>query len=437
MNSGLGGLPSSLFFSTFFFKGTTVFGQCDDWTSFLRNSINLPYPNDDVAFSSLTVLFYADLTFRPSSSSSSRQRPPPPIATNFTTTCTDRQVLVDLTRTLTSQDATLTYEGNCDGNTWRVFSCSGSRVFCINCKKKCVSTVFCPGTSLVFNPCATCPTHSAAYAAASFQFTRIPKHPAIRLPLNLTVNSTWIAVQTSLSNVGNLYCAALPIGLGLQSVAQIRLLGAATAVQHPPPLSATVNLTGLYADTTYRVVCYTDDFSPQHAMPYRDALSTGNALFAALLSLAYCFLVSSYSVYIYVCVRVCMPPLGRTATTLCCRGVSLLVAHPVVAQFVPGSNIPEQQFFFALTAPPAAPLAVTIAVGSIPCGGRGSGGPLQTKPRSGDLAYAAPSAFQFSSPSPSQQQQQQLERSFFLRSGATGCFNITISGRLVGWLVDR
>lgn len=215
------------------------------------------------------MVFYADLTFRPLSS---KQRPPP-IATNFTTTCTDRKVIADLTRSLTSPDATLTYDGNCDGNTWRIFSCSGSRVFCINCKRKCVSSVFCPGTALVINPCATCPTHAAAYAAASFQFIRIPKHPAIRLPLNLTVNSTWIAVETSLSNVGNLYCAALPIGLGLQSVDQIKYFGVATAVQNP--LSATVNLTGLYADTTYRVVCCTDDFSPQHAMPYREALSTG------------------------------------------------------------------------------------------------------------------------------------------------------------------
>jgi hypothetical protein len=86
---------------------------------------------------------------------------------------------------------------------------------------------------------------------------------------------------------------------------------------------------------------------------------------------------------------------------------------------VPNSNIPEKQFWFSLTAPPPppAPLAVAIAVSSVPCGGL-----LQTKPQSGTLAYAVPSAFQFFPADRS------LLRMFFLRGGSTGCFNITIAG---------
>jgi hypothetical protein len=91
--------------------------------------------------------------------------------------------------------------------------------------------------------------------------------------LNLTVNSTWISVRAALTGKGHLYCAALPIEVGLQSVAQIQYFGAVSVVLAPQ--SASVNLTGLYPDTAYRVHCYTDAFSPQLAMPFLEALATG------------------------------------------------------------------------------------------------------------------------------------------------------------------
>lgn len=145
---------------------------------------------------------------------------------------------------------------------------------------------------------------------------------------------------------------------------------------------------------------------------------------------------SALSAALLILVSVCVS--GRTATTLCCRQVALLVAHPIVAQYVPNTNIPEKPFLFSLTAPPfnTVPLEVAIAVSSVPCGG--GGGLLQTKPQSGSLAYAVPSAFQFQFPSTADPSTAaaatapppQLERIFFLRSGSTGCFNITISGQV-------
>ena len=394
-----------------------MFGQCADWSSFLQDTLNLPYgfPNDDVAISAMKLVFYADHSFRPTTGTA-RQRTS--ISTNFTTTCTDPAVTADLARTLTALDAALTYEGNCDGNTWRVFSCFGSRVFCINCKKKCVPSVVCPGTALVFNPCATCPTHAAAYAALSFQHRRIPKYPAVLRPLNLTVNSTWISVRAALTGKGHLYCAALPIEVGLQSVAQIQYFGAASVVLAPQ--SASVNLTGLYPDTAYRVHCYTDAFSPQHAMPFLEALATGRP--SALDDADDGGDDDDDAVL--------LDPAGQTARTGGRREIALLVAHPIVFQFVPNSNIAEQPFFFALSAPPPPPAAleVVVSVGGIPCAGQ----PVLRAPRSSGPrgAYAAPSAVEFSSSDPAAQSPRSLERSFFIRSASTGCFNVTISGTL-------
>ncbi|KAJ1406152.1 hypothetical protein B484DRAFT_436787, partial [Ochromonadaceae sp. CCMP2298] len=48
-------VEDSFTFSTFFYKGLTVVGQCEDWTQFTDKALELPF--DDVRFSRISGRF--------------------------------------------------------------------------------------------------------------------------------------------------------------------------------------------------------------------------------------------------------------------------------------------------------------------------------------------------------------------------------------------
>lgn len=159
-------LNDSFTMSTYYFKGLSEGHSCSGWDSFYTNSISLPF--DDVQFSTLTAVF-GNYNF------GSR--------VNRTTTavCSDKSVIKNIIAYLKSGAA---YEANCNGVTWRVFSCSEQRIVCVNCKKVCVNTEICPGRNYLVNPCTTgCKSHTSASAVVNFAYERIKLYPLIRKTL--------------------------------------------------------------------------------------------------------------------------------------------------------------------------------------------------------------------------------------------------------------
>jgi hypothetical protein len=84
---------NSFVFPSFFFKGYNMVGDCNDWSSFIVNSINIPF--DYVIFYKVLAVFesfnYQTKEFR-----------------NFSTTCTEKPVIQGLMQSLQSG---ITFEG--------------------------------------------------------------------------------------------------------------------------------------------------------------------------------------------------------------------------------------------------------------------------------------------------------------------------------------
>ena len=239
-NPNPGSDSKSVVFSSLIYKGLPIYGTCPAWTSFSASDLTPPY--DDLTYSSVTIV---SLSYSFKSKS---------FISNFSSVCPDPLVARSLALTLQSVDLTSAYSAPCDGNTWRVFSCFGQRILCVNCKKVCVSQVACGGawaadgaaagsfpSLAVLHPCtpsSACPLRpapgdlrAASYVGAAFQVARRPEavplsYPHLTLPLNLTLtypslplnsslsSSASIVVRTSLDRPGNIYCAAFPSGSG-------------------------------------------------------------------------------------------------------------------------------------------------------------------------------------------------------------------------------
>lgn len=160
-------VADSFTYSSYYFKELVVGDTCAEWNTYKDNSLNLPF--DDVKFMSVVARFdYFNFD-------SSVNR-------TFLALCDLPGVVQELTRSLKSGTTT---EQNCNGLTWRVFSCGGEVVFCVNCKKVCVSTEYCPGTALVVNPCSSCKTHAAASMVINFKYGLEKLYPQFDLPLKV------------------------------------------------------------------------------------------------------------------------------------------------------------------------------------------------------------------------------------------------------------
>jgi hypothetical protein len=159
--------PSSFTFSNYFYKGLSVGNQCSAWRTYKDNTLSLPF--DDIKFLKVT----ARVDYFNFASNTNR---------SVVATCTSPNLIQSMITSLRTGDA---LEVNCNDRTWRVFSCQGNVVFCVNCKKVCVETEYCPGTAFVVNPCSSCKTRAAASTIANFEYGLLKLYPQFSLPLKV------------------------------------------------------------------------------------------------------------------------------------------------------------------------------------------------------------------------------------------------------------
>jgi hypothetical protein len=165
--SGYLAVPNSFTFATYYYKGSTINGLCNDWRAYAGKQLQLPF--DDVQFSTLVAEFNIyDFNSRQTRTEKA--------------TCSSVSVVNGI---IASLKYGTEFEGNCADRTWRVFSCNGRTVFCVNCKKNCVKTVSCPGTSFIVNPCTSCLTYTASSAFVNVRYGYITYYPQFQLPVKV------------------------------------------------------------------------------------------------------------------------------------------------------------------------------------------------------------------------------------------------------------
>jgi hypothetical protein len=236
-------------FGTFYYKGTTPEGTCEEWQAYTSTYLNLPYDNIYFSQATLRSEYYDYDSLTTYSEEATCSNP------------TQVQLMID------SLQSGESYEFNCDGRSWRIFTCNGDRVMCLNCKQNCVESVACPGTNHIINPCMdnpVCSTRAAAGAVVSFAYAFIPYYPEFITELNVTTEQTALTVSVNVSSAGTIYCGAFVNGSSFSSLLKIReqgFFGYMTGMQF-----VSVYIDGLGPDTDYDVYCYTEDYAA-HIMP--------------------------------------------------------------------------------------------------------------------------------------------------------------------------
>lgn len=160
-------LADSFTYSSFYYKGVVVGDKCGTWNSYKDNNLNLPF--DDIRFTKVTLkvdYFQFDTNANRS----------------VIATCTR---LDSIQAMITSLRKGTTLEVNCNDRTWRVFSCNGNVIFCVNCKRVCVASETCPGRAFAVNPCSTCGYYTAASTVVNFQFGLVKLYPQLRAPIKV------------------------------------------------------------------------------------------------------------------------------------------------------------------------------------------------------------------------------------------------------------
>ena len=312
---------NSIVYSSFYYKGLQIFGTCPEWDAVTFVSLDSPF--DDVQFTSVTGVF----EIYDYSSRKSRAR----IAT--CSKSSEINLMVEALNSGASED----FELPCNDNTWRVFTCAGSRVICVNCKKVCTISETCPGKSYLVSPClGNCQVHAAASAIVSFAYDVIVLHPQLTEPIAIRrAGRTFIEAMVTTNRGGTVTCRALPSSRVVTALAQV--YRRAVPQIHAGPLEASLhNMTGLQPDTDYSVYCVTEAFT-SHVMPIVEVLAN-----------------------------------NATTRTECCKSFFFPVIHPIV----PSVNAPVSAsaaaseglvHTFALEAPPIAPMVVRLELEFLLC----------------------------------------------------------------------
>jgi len=356
---------NTVIFSTYYFKGFTADqGSCSDWKNYINTQLILPY--DNLYFSQVTL----SSKFRNDGNSgnpSYRNR-----ITTRNSTC-DNPVFVqgfmDAIRT------GVPYEAPCAGVSWRVFTCNGQRVMCLNCKLTCIDSESCPGNyNYMVNPCqSSCANRAVSYGLVGFTYKLYELYPKFSVPLSVVAAKNFISVTANVTSAGRIYCAAFISGTSIKDLAFINQAGTPGFMQAPGIVSIKIKRLG--PDTFFDVYCYTEDFN-SHLMPMEEIIAN-----------------------------------KITAKTLCCRSVLFMSTFPRIPdRDAGGGNV---KFGFVLSSFPAAPLLVKLTMKNFVCADKAIG-----KVKNTLLSQASPSVFNFSQNSPS------LVGHFSIL-GYQGCFWLT------------
>jgi hypothetical protein len=235
--------PNSLTFGSFYYKGIQVNGSCADWNTFSLEKTNIPI--DELYFSAVSAHFDIE-TF----GLQSRK------VTKFAT-CYDAEILRNMVNSFHSE---VNFEYYCEGNRWRVYTCEGSHIMCVNCKKRCVTNNQCLGTTAyTINPCQRCSNNNAAFSIINFKYSYLDLSPQfLTSPTIHKVNTTSVYLNAVIDRGGSLYCAAFLPKYELKSVFSIKSYGfSGNTINGKGQIE--IIILGLMPATKYIIYCYTDD----------------------------------------------------------------------------------------------------------------------------------------------------------------------------------
>jgi len=371
-------------YSVFSYKSQVVDSTCTSWSNFATDDITLPF--DDLYYSRLVAYMqYDDFTSGNS--------------VNVTANCSDAeklsvfvgylQLAMSGRRNGASEIIGETKCGGVDDNDrWKVFTCNGNVIMCVNCNfnANTMCSTGCPcKVAFVVSPCmdsndATgldCAySNSATSAVLQLSYDEKILYPEYLYPVSVVVGNYDIAVTlTNVTLAGTIYCAALEENYDLTSSQTVKSRGYSTAVYTAGVESLVITISGLAPVTKYDVYCYSEDFST-HSMPIDVVLAS-----------------------------------KVTATTECCRSLLFDSSYTTILEYDESISSSESVFSFYLDSTPEISTTVSVAVVPITC----TSGFLQTS-----VPAALPDSFVFTSTSSS------LYASYIVR-GSPGCYTVNLT----------
>ena len=373
-------------FSSLHYKDSNPLGTCNDWNSYIRSDLALPFTY--VYFSSINIAYevfdYDTL-----------------ISVNYTATCNEKVTISEIISALSDNNASHSFQGYCNANLWRVYSCpgTGGNVLCVNCDARCLPNKqpVCPGEinqerhTVVVNPCQPCFSHRAAFSVLGFTIQEDILYPQIILPMVIMPSQHSIIVLVNLTTHGTVYCAAYPslsFSISSLTIAAIKNAGFSQnflLLQANTGKAITQNLTsveifGLFPSSLYEIFCYTEDYSA-HTMPLLEVIAT-----------------------------------QIPSNTTCCRAIHFTSTFQSIREYVPAGASPsgvDSIFAFALDSPPVVDVSIILSIAPIleHCNNLVNG--------VAPSISAYPSSFGFTPVSLS------LSGGFILR-GTPGCYEVTV-----------
>ena len=353
----------SIVYSTFNYKGRNVVNNCEDWDTYAVDQLFLPL--ETLGFT------YMEASFGTEDLASTA-------LTFDSANCSDVNAIDAI---ITSLNEAGDIEIECNGRSWRVYTCSaGAPVLCIDCTNDCSESA-CPGNRLTaVDVCQDdCPLQqTSSFAAILFGFEEVVLYPLFQSPLLLNSTSSEISISYNVSRVGIIYCAAVSSfsSLAVTSTTTIRQNGLSQVIIDPSEIG-TLTIRGLQPDTNHNVYCFTSDLSDNN-MPFDVA-----GLYTSSIA------------------------------TECCREINFITANDT--ELVPG-QLSSFEFVFQLNAVPVEATTVSVVVSQYDCS-RASG--------SSTLPTVSPSSITFAT-------RQADVQGRFRVTGGSGCYRFDVAETSAG-----
>ena len=272
----------SLFFAS---KGRNVIGNCTEWEHY----------QDAGAVLALDFLFYDSLAVE-----SEYEVGVDKTVVHLSASCHDKTVVHAFARAVIDSRS---YDGECNGHTWRVVACGWATAVCVDCKFACSR---CAGASFLVHPCRDCrnertdafsvlrlsiaervfyprfipiSTHDRLSATVAPEEGDFQMYSATLFVPDLNRTQTSFLVAFRVDAGGQVSCGAFEVEnkehlnnpASLFSYAAILLQGVSTTVSNSTSAGPAgtvhtlvyLNLSGLIPDADYRIYCFAESFIGQ------------------------------------------------------------------------------------------------------------------------------------------------------------------------------
>ena len=266
-------LPSAVNYATMYYKSKTVSGGCRAWQDVTQNLL-VP-PSDEFYVQQLSLVFE---TQRDINNDLVRDK--------LSLVCKDPIAVRTIVNELINGKDDTNAEHHCDNRSWRVFTCNAAKILCVDCKRKCVPTVTCPGalSGYVINPCEKqCETGSSgftpnqanAWGVLSARFQQKILYPLFGSLNSSVVYRDRVTLAINVTKAGYVYCNAFAgSAVALSTVSLIRSPSAMKVEVTNARVGSIVyaDVVGLISDQDYSIYCYTEDYV-NHVMTISDVLN--------------------------------------------------------------------------------------------------------------------------------------------------------------------